>query len=134
MLVLATIVRAVAVAFVEPDHWLLLFLAAAVSGRWAAVLLQSLGDPIQRLDDRRSLVATPAPAWLAAALSAGVAVLVLFSLGKPGIVALALGALAALGLGLEAQRRDGGLSAPVVAFAAAVAELAVLLIATIAFG
>jgi len=134
VLVLATIVRAVAVAFVGPDHWLLLFLATAVSGRWAAVLLQSLGDPIQRLDDRRSLVATPAPAWLAAAISAGVAVLVLSSLGKPGIVALALGALAALGLGLEAQRRDGGLSAPVVAFAAAVAELAVLLVATIAFG
>jgi len=132
-LVLVAIVRAGAVASVDPGQWLLLFLATAVSGRWAAILLQSLGDPIHQLDNRRSLVATPAPAWLTAAISGGVAVLVILSLGKAGIVALALGALAAFGLGLEAQRRDGALSAPVVAFTAAVAELLVLLIATIAF-
>jgi hypothetical protein len=132
-LVLVTIVRAGAVALVGPGHWFLLFLATAVAGRWAAILLQALGDPIPQLDSRRSLVATPAPAWLTAAISGGVAVLVILSLGKAGIVALALGALAAFGFGLEAQRRDGGLSAPVVAFTAAVAELLVLLIATIAF-
>ena len=132
-LVLATITRAGAVAFVAPGHWLPLFLATAVAGRWAAVLLQALGDPIHPLDGRRSLVATPAPAWLTAAISGGVAVLVIFALGKAGIAALALAALGAFGFGLEAQRRDGGLSAPVVAFTAAVAELLVLLIATIAF-
>ena len=130
VLAFATIVRAGAVAFVPYDDWLLLFLATAVTGRWAAILLQALGDPIDPLDGRRSLVATPAPAWLTAAISGGVAVLVIFALGKAGIVALALAALAAFGLGLEAQRRDGGLSAPVVAFTAAVAELLVLLIAT----
>ncbi len=132
VLTLATVVRAGAVATVAPDHWLLLFLATAVTGRWAAILLQALGDPIHQIDGRRSLVATPAPAWLTAAISGGVAVLVIFALGKAGIVALALAALAAFGFGLEAQRRDGGLSAPVVAFTAAVAELLVLLIATIA--
>ena len=134
VLVLVTVLRAVAVAFVGPDHWLLLFLATAVSGRWAAILLQSLGDPIPQPGGRRSLVATPAPAWLAAAISAGVVVLVILSLGKLGVIALALGALAAFGLGIEAQRRDGGLSAPVVAFTAAVAELVVLFVATIALG
>ena len=133
VLALVTVVRAVAVTFVAPGEWLLLFLATAVTGRWAAILLQSLGDPIERFDGRRSLVATPAPAWLIAAISGGVVVLVLFCLGKVGIVALALAALAAFGLGIEAQRRDAGLSAPVVAFTAAVAELLVLLIATIAF-
>lgn len=132
-LALVTVVRAGAIAFVAPDHWPLLFLSIAVVGRWAAVLLQALGDPIEQLDGRRSLVATPAPAWLTAAISAGVAALVIFALGKAGIVALALAALAAFGFGLEAQRRDGGLSAPVVAFTAAVAELLVLLIATIVF-
>jgi len=132
--VLVTVVRAGAVAFVAPHHWLALFLATAVAGRWAAILLQSLGDQIPQLDGRRSLVATPAPAWLTAAISVAVAALVIFALGKIGIVALALGALAAFGFGLEAQRRDAGLSAPVVAFAAAVAELVVLLVATIAFG
>ena len=132
-LVLATVVRAGAVALVPPGHWLLLFLATAVAGRWAAILLQALGDPIHQLDGRRSLVAIPAPPWLTAGISGVVAVLVIFSLGKAGVVALALAALAAFGLGLEAQRRDGGLSAPVVAVAAAVAELVVLLVATIAF-
>jgi cobalamin synthase len=131
-LVLATVVRAGAVATVAREHWLLLFLATAVVGRWAAILLQALGDPIEQLDSRRSLVATPAPAWLTAAISAGVAVIAILSLGKIAVVALALAALAAFGFGLEAQRRDGGLSAPVVAFTAAVAELVVLLIATIA--
>jgi hypothetical protein len=133
-LVLVTVVRAGAVAVVGHRSWLLLFLATAVAGRWAAILLQALGDPIRQLDGRRSLVATPAPAWLTAAISAAVAVIVILSLGKAGILALALVALAAFALGLEAQRRDGGLSAPVVAFTAAVAELVVLLIATIAFG
>jgi adenosylcobinamide-GDP ribazoletransferase len=132
-LVLVTIVRAGAAAAVAREHWLFLFLAVAVSGRWAAILLQSLGDPIRAVDGRRSLVAIPAPAWLTAAISGAVAVLVIFALGKAGIVALALAALAAFGFGLEAQRRDGGLSAPVVAFTAAVAELLVLLVATIVF-
>jgi hypothetical protein len=60
-------------------------------------------------------------------------VLVILSLGTAAIVALALAALAAFGFGLEAQRRDGGLSAPVVAFTAAVAELLVLLVAAVVF-
>ncbi len=132
-LVLVTIVRAGSVAFVGPDHWLLLFLAIAVTGRWAAILLQALGDPIHEVGGRRSLVATPAPAWLTAAISGGVAALVIFSLGKAAILALALAALAAFGLGIEAQRRDGGLSAPVVAFTAALAELLVLLVAAAVF-
>ena len=132
-LVLVTVVRAGTVASVRPGQWLLLFLATAVVGRWAAILLQSLGDPIEQQDGRRSLVATPAPAWLTAAISAGVGVLAIFSLGKAAVIALALAALAAFGFGLEAQRRDGGLSAPVVAFTAAVAELLVLLVATVAF-
>lgn len=132
-LVLVAIMRAGSIAVVAPAHWMLLFLAIPVTGRWAAILLQALGDPIERLDGRRSLVATPAPAWLTAAISGGVVALVLFALGKSGIVAVALAALAAFGFGLEAQRRDGGLSAPVVAFTAAVAELLVILIAAAVF-
>lgn len=132
-LVFVTMVRAVAIAVVPPGEWLLVFLATAVVGRWSAVLLQALGDPIRHEETRRSLVATPAPAWLTAAISAGVAVLAIVALGKAGIIALALAAVAAFGLGLEAQRRDGGLSAPVVAFAAAVGEVLVLLVATAVF-
>ena len=52
-------------------------------------------------------------------------------LGKVGILAMVLAAGAAFALGLDAQRRDKGLSSPVVAMAAAIAELLLLLAATI---
>ncbi len=130
VLVLATVIRALAIAVVPPDKWLFTFLAIAVVGRWSAVFLQAIGDPIINQDERRSLVANPSPAWLTAAISAAVAALAILALGKAGIVALALAAIAAFTLGLEAQRR-GGLTAPVVATAAAIGELVVLLVATI---
>jgi hypothetical protein len=53
------------------------------------------------------------------------------ALGKAGVVVLALTAAVAFGLGLDAQRRDRGLSSPIVACAAAIGELAVLLLATL---
>ena len=130
-LVFVTLVRAAAIAVLPPTRWLAVLIATAVVGRWAAMFLQALGDPIDADDARRSLVATPAPAWLVAAVSLGVAAVALFALGKAGILALALAAIAAFALGLEAQRRDGRLTAPVVATVAAIGELAVLLIATI---
>ena len=95
------------------------------------MVLQALGDPIVAERDRRSLVATPSPAWLTAAISAGVLALAIVAIGKIGILAMAIAAIATFGLGLEAQRRDGGLSAPAVATAAAIAELGFLLISTI---
>jgi len=130
-LVFATLVRAGAVIAVAPSAWLGVFVATAVTGRWAAVFLQSLGDPI--LDDHspRSLVASPPPLWLIAALSAGVLALDVLALGKAGIVVLALTAAVAFGLGLDAQRRDRGLSSPIVACAAAIGELLALLMATL---
>jgi cobalamin synthase len=131
VLVFMTLIRAFAILSLPPSQWLLVLIATAVVGRWAAVFLQALGEPIAQDDAGRSLVATPTPAWLTAALSLAVAVIVVFALGKAGIVALALTAIAAFGLGLEAQRRDGGLSAPVVAVAAAIGELTVLLVATL---
>jgi hypothetical protein len=131
VLVFTLLIRAAAIAAVSHDHWLGLFLATALTGRWAAVFLQGLGDPIVDDDAPRSLVATPAPAWLTAAISIGVATLVILALGKRGIVALAVTAAVAFGLGLDAQRRDRGLSSPVVATAAAIGELAVLLVASL---
>jgi hypothetical protein len=131
VLVFATLVRAAAIVSVAPAHWLAVLVATAVVGRYAAVFLQAIGDPI--LDDvsPRSLVAVPAPAWLTAALGAGVATIAVLALGKAGIAALAITCACAFALGLEAQHRDHGLSAPVVATAAAVGELCVLLIATL---
>lgn len=129
VLVFGTLIRAAALLSIAPDRWFGVLLATALVGRWAAVFLQALGDPI--VDDvaPRSLVATPAPAWLTAALSLGVAAVTVVALGKAGVAALALSAAIAFGLGLDAQRRDRGLSPPVVATAAAVAELLVLVVA-----
>lgn len=130
VLVMSTVIRAIAIAIVPPSKWLEVFVATAVIGRWAAVFLQAIGDPIAP-DDERSLVATPSPAWLTAAISVAVGALVIFALGKAGLVAFALAAIAAFTLGLESQKRDGGLSAATVATAAAIGELVVLLVATI---
>jgi len=132
VLVFLTLIRAAAITALAPSHWLLpVLVATAVVGRWAAMFVQALGDPITHDEGRRSLVASPAPAWLVAAISLGVAAVTVLAVGKAGIFALALAAIAAFALGLEAQRRDGGLSAAVVGTVAAVGELAVLLIATI---
>ena len=125
-----TLVRAAAIAALPPSQWLAVLLATAVVGRWAAMFVQALGEPIEPDGARRSLIAAPAPAWLVAVISVGVAALAILGLGKAGLLALALAAIAAFGLGLEAQRRDGRLSPPVVATVAAIGELAVLLVAT----
>jgi hypothetical protein len=131
VLVFGTLLRAVANIWLPPTKWLGVFLATALVGRWAAVFLQSLGDPIIDDDAPRSLVVTPAPAWLIGALSVGVAVVIGFTLGKVGILALVLAAAAAFAIGLDAQRRLIGLTSPVVATAAAIAEVVLLLAATI---
>jgi hypothetical protein len=132
VLVFGTLVRVAAITALPASLWLGVFVATALAGRWAAVFLQALGDPI--LDDvsPRSLVATPTPAWLTAAITIGVLTIAVLALGKAGFVALALTAAIAFALGLDAQRRDRGLSAPVVATAAAIGELAILLVATMA--
>ncbi len=131
VLVFTTLVRAGAIVALPPHSWLAVLVATAVVGRWSAMFIQALGDPIAHDGARRSLIATPAPAWLVATISLGVAAITVLAIGKAGILALALAAIAAFALGLEAQRRDGGLSGPAVATVAAVGELAVLLIATI---
>jgi len=131
VVVFATLVRAAAIVALPPSRWLAVLVATAVVGRWSAMFIQALGDPVTPDDAPHSLVTAPTPAWLVAAISLGVAVVTVIAVGKPGILALALAALAAFVLGLEAQRRDGALSPPVVATVAAVGELAVLLIATI---
>ena len=129
VLVFVTLARAAAMFALEPTRWLGVLVATAVVGRWAAIFLQALGDPIIDDGSPRSLVAAPAPAWLVAALSLGVAAIAVVALGKAGIAAIAITAALAFALGLDAQRRDRGLSAPVVATAAAIGELVVLLVA-----
>jgi hypothetical protein len=130
-LVFLTLVRAAAIVAVPPAHWLGTFVAVGIAGRWAAIFLQALGDPILDDDSPHSLVATPAPLWLVGAISGAVVAIGIVALGKVAIVAFAMVAGLSFALGLDAQRRDRGLSGPVVATAAAVGELVVLLAASI---
>ena len=131
-LVLVTVLRIAALAAVRPERWLAVLVATALVGRWCAVLLQALGDPVRDDTSARSLVASPAPGWMTAALGVAAAVMACVALGgKLGLLAVAFGGLVAFVLGLDAQRRDSGLSAPVVATAAAAGELVVLLAATL---
>lgn len=131
LLVFVTLGRALALMALPPSRWLGVLVATALTGRWAAIFLQALGDPIHDDDTPRSLVALPAPLWMTVALSLGVAAVTVLALGKAGIVTLGLTAALVFVLGLDAQRRDHGLSAPVVATAAAIGELMVLLVATV---
>ena len=130
VLVFTVLVRAAAIWTVTPAHWLGVFLATALAGRWAAVFPQAIGDPI--LDDHaaRSLVAAPAAGLVTATLGVLVAAACTFALGRAGLAAVALATAAAFALGVDAQRRDNGLSAPVVAVAAALGALFVLLAAS----
>jgi hypothetical protein len=105
--------------------------AGALVGRWAAVFLQAIGEPIKDDHAPRSLVATPAPAWLVGAMGLAAIAISIAALGvKLGVAGVAVTAAGVFALGIEAQRRDGGLSAPVVATAAAVGELVILLLAS----
>lgn len=131
VLVFVTLIRAGAILVVPPSQWLWLLVGTAVVGRWAAVFLQALGDPIAVDETARSLVATPAPAWLIAAISGGVVALSVVAMGKLGVVAMALVAVAVFAVGLASQRRTGGLTPAIVAVAAAIGELVVLLLSTI---
>jgi adenosylcobinamide-GDP ribazoletransferase len=131
VIVFVTLVRAAAITALPPSKWLAVLVTTAVVGRWSAMFLQALGEPIADDGARRSLVAALAPAWLVVAISAAVVVLAVLAVGKAGILALALAAIAAFAVGLQAQRREGGLSSPAVATVAAVGELAILLIATL---
>lgn len=131
VLVFVTLFRVAAIIALPPSKWLAVLIATAVVGRWAAMFVQALGDPISVDGARRSLIGAPAPGWLVAAISAAVVTFCVLALGKAMILALAFAAIAAFALGLEAQRRDGALSAAAIATVAAVGELAVLLVATI---
>lgn len=131
-LLFVTLIRVEAFAAVAPSRWLAVLVATAVVGRWSAVFLQALGDPILDDDAPRSLVASPAPAWLTAALSLAILAVAVLAIGKGAIAALAIVAALAFLLGLDAQRRDRGLSSPVVAMAAALGEMLVLLVAATA--
>lgn len=121
------LVRAQLLAAIPYEQWLFAFPATWVIGRWAAMFLQAIGDPI--LDPpRRSLVAAPPPAWVMGAATAAVAIASVAALGWEMLLAVGVTAILAFVLGLVAQRRRGGIDAAVVGAAAAAGEVVTLLV------
>ncbi len=121
------ILRAELLAAIPYEKWVWAFPATWLIGRWAAMFLQALGDPI--LDaPARSLVASPTPAWVMGAATAVVAVGSVVTLGWIMLLAVGITAVLAFALGLSAQRRRGGIDAAVVGAAAAAAEVVTLLV------
>jgi cobalamin synthase len=125
------LVRAELLTAIGSAHWLWAFPATLVIGRWAAMFLQAIGDPI--LDQThgqppRSLVAAAIPAWAAVAATAAVSVSSVVVLGWSMLVAMGIAAALAFAIGLAAQRSRGGIDAAVVGAAAMAGELATLLV------
>lgn len=101
------LVRFGALASVRPGRWLAALVLAELVGRWAALLLQRLGDPI--LDDAgRPGLSMGEVSWAVVGVaSLAVVAASAWMFGWAGVAALVVIAAAAFGLGLEAQRRDG---------------------------
>jgi cobalamin synthase len=121
------LVRTHLLAAIPYSQWLWAFPATWLVGRWAAMFLQAIGDPI--LDPPpRSLVASPPPAWVMGVATAVVAVGTVVALGWGMLLAVGLTASISFALGLIAQRRRGGIDAAVVGAAAAAGEVVTLLV------
>lgn len=132
------LVRAQLLAAIAPDRWLWSLLTIWVVGRWAAVFLQAIGDPLleaevdprssQRVEIHRpSLISASPPAWAMLAVTAAVASATVTFLGWTMLLGLAATALLVFAIGLQAQRKRGGIDAAVVATAALTGELVTLL-------
>lgn len=121
------LVRTHLLAALPYEQWIFAFPATWLVGRWAAMFLQAIGDPIVD-PPRRSLVANPPPAWVMGAATAIVAVGSVVALGWAMLLAVGLTAVIAFSLGLTAQRRRGGIDAAVVGAVAAAGEVVTLLV------
>ncbi len=121
------LLRAELLAAIPPNRWLWAFPAAWLIGRWAAVFLQAIGDPILDPPARSLVVASP-PAWVMGAATAVVAAGAVLALGWEMLLAVGVTAVLAFALGLNAQRRRGGIDAAVVGAAAAGGEIVTLLV------
>ena len=127
MLVVAGRVAAIA-ALATPDLVLAAMLAAGALSRAAMVGLMAMLPPAR--PDGLGAEAGPAPhdrAWIASAIAAVVALLLLDL--APGIAAIALAAAAAAGVGLVAHRRLGGQTGDVLGAGQQASELACLMTA-----
>jgi adenosylcobinamide-GDP ribazoletransferase len=120
------VVRFAALASIAPGHWLAALVVAELAARWSALLLQRLGDPI--LDDaERPGLSVGEVSWgVVGAVTLAVVIAAGWGFGGRGVAAVVACGVAAFGLGLEAQRRDGQPTSDALAAAASVGGAIVL--------
>jgi cobalamin synthase len=114
------LIRFGALAQIPAGKWLAALIVSELIARWAALLLQRLGDPI--LDDaERPGLAVGEVSWgVVGAITAAVVAIAAALYGGAGVAAVAAAGAAAFALGLEAQRRDGQPGGDALAAAAAI--------------
>ena len=127
---LLVLTRAVALLATHPDQWLGALVAAPLLGRWGALLVQRLGEPVSAGD--RDLVVGSGSWTQVAVISAAVAIAAIVLVGWSALAAMIVAGGAAVGLGLDAERRDGRLGRDAIAAVAAAGELVLLVAAAAA--
>jgi adenosylcobinamide-GDP ribazoletransferase len=128
------LLRVVAMLAIRPSAWLAALVVAPLIGRWAALLLQRLGDVLEApAGDRRSLVVGEI-GWAQVGIVTGlVALIAVLGLGWSALAVVAAAGAVAFAVGLASERRRGGLDGDALAAAAACCEvLAFLGIAAVA--
>jgi adenosylcobinamide-GDP ribazoletransferase len=123
-LVSSALIRIVAVIAIRPSAWLAALVVAPLIGRWAALLLQRLGDVLEPAsNDRRSLIVGEV-SWAQVGIVTGLVTLItVLGLGVSGLLVLAAAGAVAFAIGLTSERRRGGLDGDALAAAAAACEL-----------
>jgi len=127
-LLVAGLLRVVALISIRPSAWLGALVVAPLIGRWCALALQRLGQLVEPpLGDRRSLVVGEVGWGSLAIVTVLVSMLAVLGLGWASLlVLLAAGAIAfAIGLAVEKQR--GGLDGDTLAAVAAIGEVIALI-------
>jgi cobalamin synthase len=100
---------------------------APMIGRWAALLLQRLGDVLEPpRSDRRSLLVGEVSWAQIGVVTALVLLLTVLGLGAKGLLVLGVAGAVAFAIGLASERRRGGLDADALAAAAAACEMLAL--------
>ena len=121
------LVRIVAVIAIRPSAWLAALVVAPMIGRWAALLLQRLGDALEPpRNDKRSLLVGEVSWAQVGVVTALVALITVLGLGGYGLIVLAVAGAVAFALGLTSERRKGGLDGDALAAAAAACEVIAL--------
>lgn len=120
--------RGVLLLGIDPSAWIGAIIVSQMILRWTPLFLQRIGGALGEAPaGERSLLVGPV-SWVGLGLGSGfVFVVAILFAGWTGVLAFAVAAAVAFGVGLYYEKREGGLTADSLGAASVVTELAVLL-------